>query len=635
MRRALARWAGASPAAALVFAVAVALLAVALFFGGGSKLGPLVWIGSAALVAAGLGVAAAFWGLLPLPGLGREGVAFVVLAAALVGWIGVSIVWSVAPDRSWDAFNRGLVYLSFAAVGLLLAAVDEHAVRRMAWACAALFTAVAVWALAGKVFPWLYEDYGRAARLRSPVGYWNALALVMAFGLPLALWVASRRSHALWARVAGVVSAYVLGVALLLTYSRGGIAVALFALVAWFFLTGDRLESAAALVVAAVPVGAVALVGFLLPGVADDGEPRSVRVHDGAWFGLALVLGGLVVAGVAVLALRYERPLPAARRRLLLRVAAVAGVVALLAGGLALAVRGRGDDVVGPGPSRIGAAGSNNRLDWWGEAVDAWRDAPVVGTGAASFELLHRRLRDSAGINVTEPHNLALQFLAETGVVGFLLAAGMAAAALWGAWLALRRLEGEERAATAALGLVLPTYLLHALADYDWDFVAVSGPFFLVAGLLVAAGQRPRAFTRHRLWALGAVVVTWAALFSLLAPRLADYKVDQAYAKLDEPSEAASDARAAHALNPLSIEPLHVWAAAEEARGRPGRALELYVQAVDLQPLNPDAWFELGRFELEVLRDRERARRDLARALELDPYFAEAATALNSARAGA
>ena len=631
MRRALARWAGASPAASLVLAVAVALLASALFFGGGSKLGPLAWIGSFALVAAGLGVAAVLWGLLPLPGLGHEGLVFAALAAALVVWIGASVVWSVAPDRSWDAFNRGFVYLAFAAVGLLLAAVDERAVRRLASACAGLFAGVAVWALAGKVFPWLYDDYGRAARLRSPVGYWNALALVTAFGLPLALWVASRRSHPRWVRVAGVVSTYALGVALLLTYSRGGIAVALFAVAAWFFLTDDRLESAAAVAVAAVPVAAVALVGFALPGVADDGQPHSVRVHDGAWFGVALVLGGLVVAGFAVLALRYERPLPAARRRRVLRAAAAVGSVVLLAGGLTLAVRGTGDDVVGPGPSRIGAAGSNNRLDWWGEAVDAWSGAPVVGTGAASFQLLHRRLRDSASIEVTEPHNIALQFLAETGVVGFLLAAGMAGAALWGAWLALGRLEGEERAAAAALGLVLPTYVLHALADYDWDFVAVTGPFFLVAGLLLAAGRRSRAFPGQRLWALGAVVVVWAVLYSLLAPRLADHDVDEAYAKLGNPSEAASEARAAHALNPLSIEPLLAWAAAEEARGRPGRALERYVQAVELQPLNPDAWFELGRFELEVLQDRERARRDLSRALELDPHFTEAASLLESA----
>jgi tetratricopeptide (TPR) repeat protein len=632
MRRALAGFAGASPAASAVFGAAIALVAAALFFSGGSRLGPLAWIGTFALLAAGLVIAAALWGLLPVPALGREGLAFVALATALVAWIGVSIVWSAAPDRSWDYFNRGLVYLAFTALGLFVAALDERAVRRVAAACAVLFTAVAVWALAGKAIPWLYDDYGRAARLRSPVGYWNVLALVTAFGLPLALWAASRRAHAFWVRVGGAVSVYVLGVALLLTYSRGGIAAALFALAAWFVLTEDRLDGAATLAIAGLPAAAVVGLAFSLPGVADDAQPHSVRVQDGAWFGVALVLGGVLVAALAVAALRYEarRPLPAARRRLLVRVAAVVGVLALLVGGAALAVRGASEDVVESDPSRIGATGSNNRLDWWDEALDAWRGAPFVGTGAASFELAHRRLRDSPGIEVTEPHNLALQFLAETGVIGFLLAAGTAAAALWGAWLALGRLEGEQRAAAAALGLVLPTYLLHALADYDWDFVAVSAPFFFVAGLLLAAGRRPSTVARHRVGAVAAVLVTWAALYSLLAPRLAERKVDDAYAALDNPSEAVDDARDAHSLNPLSIDPLLAWAAAEEAEGRTERALELYVQAVELQPLNPDAWFELGRFELEALDDRERARRDLSRALELDPYFAPAASLLDS-----
>jgi tetratricopeptide (TPR) repeat protein len=632
MRRALAGFAGASPAASAVFGAAIALVGAALFFSGGSRLGPLAWIGTFAILAAGLAVAAALWGLLPVPALGREGLAFVAFATALVAWIGASIVWSAAPDRSWDYFNRGLVYLAFTVLGLFVAVLDERAVRRVAAACAVLFTAVALWALAGKVIPWLYDDYGRAARLRSPVGYWNALALVSAFGLPLALWAASRRAHALWVRAGGVVAVYVLGVALLLTYSRGGIAAALFALAAWFVLTEDRLDGAAALAVAGLPAAVVVGTAFSLTGVADDGQPHSVRVHDGAWFGLALVLVGLLVAGLAVAALRYEarRPLPAARRRLLVRVAAVAGVVALLVGGAALAIRGASEDVVEQDPSRIGATGSNNRLDWWHEALDAWRGAPIVGTGAASFELAHRRLRDSPGIEVTEPHNLALQFLAETGLIGFLLAAGTAAAVIWGGWLALRRLEGEQRAAAAALGLVLPTYLLHALADYDWDFIAVSAPFFFVAGLLLAVGRRPLTVARHRVGALAAVLVTWAALYSLLAPRLAERKVDDAYAALDNPSQAVDDARDAHSLNPLSIDPLLAWAAAEEAEGRTQRALELYVEAVDLQPLNPDAWYELGRFELEALDDRERARRDLSRALELDPYFAPAASLLNS-----
>ena len=59
-------------------------------------------------------------------------------------------------------------------------------------ASAALLGAVCAWSLAGKALPWLYEDYGRIARLRGPVGYWNALALLGDIALPLGLCLATR-----------------------------------------------------------------------------------------------------------------------------------------------------------------------------------------------------------------------------------------------------------------------------------------------------------------------------------------------------------------------------------------------------------------------------------------------------------
>ena len=61
-----------------------------------------------------------------------------------------------------------------------------------ATASSALLGAVCVWSLAGKVLPWLYEDYGRIARLRGPVGYWNALALLGDIALPIGLCLATR-----------------------------------------------------------------------------------------------------------------------------------------------------------------------------------------------------------------------------------------------------------------------------------------------------------------------------------------------------------------------------------------------------------------------------------------------------------
>ena len=66
--------------------------------------------------------------------------------------------------------------------------------RIVVWLLGGLIGVTCLWALAEKAVPALYGDYGRLARLRSPVGYWNALALVVVFGLPLALWAATRRA---------------------------------------------------------------------------------------------------------------------------------------------------------------------------------------------------------------------------------------------------------------------------------------------------------------------------------------------------------------------------------------------------------------------------------------------------------
>ena len=79
-------------------------------------------------------------------------------------------VWSIQPDRSWDYVNRGLVYLGFLALGLFVGALVPRATRSVANGLAALLGALLAYALLAKGLPALYADYGRLARLRTPVG---------------------------------------------------------------------------------------------------------------------------------------------------------------------------------------------------------------------------------------------------------------------------------------------------------------------------------------------------------------------------------------------------------------------------------------------------------------------------------
>src|SRR4051812_20627257 len=590
---------GADVRGALVPGAAAALCFAALFLSSGSSESRLFWIGTAAVLVAAIG-----WALRP-PTLDRRALVFFVAFAAFVLWQAASIAWSIQPARSWDYANRGLVYLAFAAVGALLGGI---APRRLGYGAAALLGALLVWALAAKVIPALYPDYGRLARLRYPLGYWNELAVLAAASVPIGLWLERR------ARVAAGLFLYVALVVALLTYSRVGIVLSVVAAVVYLAVDERRLESIGVIAVAWLTAAVVAGLGLLLPGVSDDGESHHVRMHDGLLFGLALLVG----AGVVVLALRYlvtRAVHPRVVRAIAIVLAALA--VAALA---AFVVRagGPGDWVgdrwhefsnpvssqLGNTPGRVVSTSSSNRWRWWQEAWDAFTNAPAQGTGAGTFGLTDRIRRDSP-LAVVEPHSTPLQFLTEIGLIGFLL---------YGALLV-----AIARRTFLPLGLAIAVCVLHSFVDIDWDYVGVQGPLFLLVGALIAG---PPARRRGWLPAVAAGVCALAGVYSLASPWLS---VQRYNAALDSATSlnalgARDEAKAAHLFNPLAIEPLWLLGALTQDPS-------YYEQARDLEPKNPDTWYELGAFELHALKRPRAAYRDLNHAYTLDNFlFAKRST---------
>ncbi len=608
-----------------------ALVTVSLFFGGGLSDSRLFWIGIFA-EALGFGaVVVALAGLVPIAVPRRLGLVGLGLLVAFVCWTGVTMAWSIAPDRSWAYLNRGAVYVAFASLGLACAASVRAPARSVAGGLAVLVFGVVGWALLGKVFPSLFPDGARVARLRNPIGYWNALALACALALPLGLWAATRRSWRREARLLGVLLVYLAVIALVLTFSRAGILVAAATAVLWLALVPERLESFGALLVSVVPAAAVAGWASTRSGLVGDGQPLSARRADGGWFALVVVLAGFVVVAAAVRADRVDRRLTPAARRVWVRrigvsvgVLVVAGVVAVSAasggpGAWLREFRG-GGEVANSG--RLGTLSSNNRWEWWKEAWQVFEAKPAGGKGAATFSISRLRYRKGGSVT-TEPHNIALQALAETGIVGSLLGLGAVLAVLVALARAVRRLPGEERAAAAALAIAVPAYLLHALADIDWDFVAVSAPVFFVGGLVLGLGGGVRSvrIPARPLLAAGVTVGLLAAVYSLTAPWLAANRTNDAYAALVDlrPAAAASDARDAADLNPFSVQPISVLASAYSSVGDARDAVAQLERATRLQPENPDTWVQLGEYELERC-DVFPAYRALNHAYTLDPF---------------
>ena len=560
----------------------LALSFCALFFAHGLSIAPLVWIGGLALVA---GAASLLWAQAP----GPAAAAYLGCLWGLALWCGLSLLWSASPDRSWEYTNRTLAYAGFALLGVLIGPRLE----RVAAAATLLAALVVVWALLAKCVPALYSDYGRVARLRAPLDEWNMLAAVCAGAVPLALW-AARRS-----RLAGPLLLYVAVVALLLTFSRFGVALACLAAAAWVIREDDRVESLGRLALAGGAGTAVFAVALALDGITSDGQSHGVRVHDGWVFALALLAGAAVVAAGVLLA----RPLPVERRRTVERGAALLAVAVALAG-LAVTIV-KSDRIwseftnpaagqVANNAGRLGNLGSGNRWTWWQEAWEGFTGHPLGGTGAGTFQFTDLRLRDSSDVTAAEPHNTPLQFLSETGIVGFLLWLGAAGAAL----AAGRRTRGP-------LGIVVAVFFAHAIVNYDWSFLGVCGPFLLLGGVLVSrdapvAGRRP-------LLAAGAVVFALACTYSLAAPWLAD----RAWAS----ATTMAELRQAHSYDPLSTRILS--AQAELAGGR--EAVRFYRDALALEPTNSALWLDLARFYAQA-RDWTNAYRALLRAYRYDPF---------------
>jgi O-antigen ligase len=611
----------------VALAVAVGgLLLGALFAGDGSDVGGTLPVGGAAVVVLTAALVLVAFGRFPVPRVGRSGALLVGALLGLTLWIGVTMAWSIVADRSWEAFNKAVAYCAFLGVGVILAAVWRHLGARLAaWLLSLVLGVTLTWAILAKAVPSLDPDGDRVARLREPVGYWNALALLADVAVVLGLWLATERGHLRGLRILGALLVYVSTLALLLTLSRAGVVVGLCVLVLWLLVGHERVGSGLVLIASAGPAALVGGWAFTRPALTEDVATRSDRVADGTVFGVLALAGSLLVA--VLVAIGLGRSLDAATRRRVGRaLVALAVVVVLGAAGAAsvsaadAVTSGRDCAEVVNDPSRLSTLDPNLRLCWWEEALDISTHFGIEGAGAGSFEVARKRFRQDAR-SVVQPHSVPLQQLADGGVVGLglfvLLVLSGAAACV----CALRRLSGPERAAAAALVAAPAAYVIHALVDYNWDFLAVTAPTMVALGAIAGAG-RPSAPGRRRAF-LGVcvVVVAVALLGSFSFPRLADRAERSSTRDLaaGNTERARDQALWARFYNPLSAEPFLALARVAERQGRVLRAEREYINAIELQPENPEIWYTAGIFEFEVRDNMCAAYRYLNEAYTRDP----------------
>jgi putative inorganic carbon (HCO3(-)) transporter len=139
------------------------------------------------------------------------------------------------------------------------------------------------------------------------------------------------------------------------------------------------------------------------------------------------------------------------------------------------------------------------RLLFWGFAATLFIRSPIVGVGYGNFRDLYNLPGIAPG--VFDVHNLYLQLLSETGLLGFLSFTFLAVVAIKQCARHLKRRESNLRTIVnfAALGAVV-ALLLHGFVDFLFivspQFTAL---FWLILALVVVADRWPDRSMRHAL----------------------------------------------------------------------------------------------------------------------------------------
>jgi putative inorganic carbon (hco3(-)) transporter len=129
-------------------------------------------------------------------------------------------------------------------------------------------------------------------------------------------------------------------------------------------------------------------------------------------------------------------------------------------------------------------------------ALRMWGDHPLLGVGPDNFEVHYLAYSEKIGIDQRAErrgaHNLYLESLAETGVLGTFAFLGVVWLGLSGAWRARARLTGADALLGEALLVALAAFFICALtlnsayARYQWLFLGLG----LAAGSLARRAAR-------------------------------------------------------------------------------------------------------------------------------------------------
>jgi O-antigen ligase len=570
--------------------------------------------------------------LVPLR-LTAEGWIALGLLAAYAGWTALSLTWTENSETSMADVSQLLLYVGVALLAML--ASGRGASRQLLDGLAVAIVVVACVALLSRLrFQWFGVPAiavalpSSARKLAYPLNYWNALAALMALGIPLLLHNASA-SRTLMARAAAGGCVPLLALTCFLTVSRGGVIATAIGVVVFLALAPDRLPKLAVALVAGAGSALLIAAADRRPE-ARDGLRTPLAEHQGnelIVIALVCVLGvALLTAAIGLIDRHVERPrvLSVSRRQMAWATSVcvlAALAIFLAAGGASLLHREwdqfKSDSAIGAQGTalqRLGSVSGNGRYQYWKAAALAASDKPLTGTGAGTFQFWWAQHGTISGGYVRDAHSLYMQALAELGYPGLaLIVAFIAWIIVCGIWRACRSRDTGRRTQLAAATAAAVVFAFSAAVEWIWFVPVLPAALLVVAAVIVAPeGRTPRrsgARSRRAVTGLrrarrlsGRAAILAASLGAILVIALpmaatADVRESQSLAGTGDLAAAYAKAAQAASVQPYAATPRLQEALVLEEAGELHAAVADAQLAVARAPTSSNDWLVLSRLE--------------------------------------
>jgi hypothetical protein len=566
----------------------------------------------------------AAWGLLPTRRLSHAALGTIGCFAAFTAWTALGVTWSISSGRSFQDLALVTCYLGIIVLAVSIHRERQEAVRHTTAAVATAIVVVAVLALASRLWPDLFPAAqqtdrflsGARTRLSWPLNYWNALAALMAIGLPL-LFAQATAANTLKMRGVAAAAIPLLALCGALTLSRGGVIEGIVAVVVFIALTPDRLKKLTSGVVILAGSALVVYAGLHRHAI-QQGLTGNAESHQATSLAVVAVLTCVGVGisqmsvGLAFRRITIPRVLPTSKVRrmtLVFGAIAVAAVGALAAGAPRHLSRAWNDfrnpngAISATSTGRFDSVSGEGRYQYWQAAVDSGKPHVLTGSGPGTYQLdwLPRAPFESY---VENAHSLYFETYAELGLVGLVLLLAFFVAALVVVVRLVLHSKYADRVLAAAIAAALSAFLVGAAVDWLWQMAVVPAAILILLGAALMPCRRLAvpAFRPSSVARVSIAVIGLGLLVALAYPLATNSDVvsSQAAASVGNFALALDKALDAVSLEPGAANAQIQLALVYESNRDYPQAVSAAQHATSDEQTNWSNWLVLSRLQAEA-----------------------------------